>query len=156
MNIVNKTFATNNIDLIYGNLIYVKKNNTKKKVRYWKSGKYIKNSFYRGWSPPHPTFICKKSAYLKGGLYNESIGVSADIELMHRYLCVLNFKYKYIDKTLVIMRYGGISNQSFKNIILQNITILKFLRINKNLIKICIFALYKLKERLKQFIMSNA
>ena len=156
LNIITKSFAKNNVDLIYGNLIYVKKNNIKKKLRYWKSGKYIKNNFYKGWSPPHPTFICKKSTYLKGGFYKENIGNAADIELMHRYLALLNFKYKYINKTLITMRYGGTSNKNLKNIILQNFQILKFLNLNKNLIKVLVFFLYKIKARIKQFINSYA
>ena len=47
-------------DIVYGDLIYVKKNNINSKVRYWKPGSFRKNSFFKGWHPPHPSFFLKK------------------------------------------------------------------------------------------------
>lgn len=151
LKIVSEAFLDTKIDLIYGNLVYVFKN-SKKKLRIWKSSKYFLNAFCKGWSPPHPTFICRKKTYVKGKLYKENIGNSADIELMYRFLEILNFRYKFINKTLVVMSYGGKSNQSLKNIFLQNLCILKFLKINKNLKKIIIFFYYKFRDRLNQFL----
>ena len=59
---------------------------------------------------------------------------------------------KYINKTFVKMRYGGKSNNSLNSIIKQNIEILKFLKINKNLLKILRFIGFKLINRIMQFI----
>ena len=50
------------------------------------------------------------------------------------------------------MRYGGKSNNSLNSIIKQNIEILKFLKINKNLLKILRFIGFKLINRIMQFI----
>ena len=141
--------------IVYGNLIYVKKDNTKITLRYWKPGSYSKNSFFKGWHPPHPSFFAKRSLFKDYGYYNIHNGNSADIELMFRFLNTHNLKSKYLNKTLVRMRYGGASNKDIFSIIKQNIQIMKFLKINRNLYKITIFILYKFVDRLKQFVIKE-
>ena len=142
-------------DIIYGDLIYVKKNNINATLRYWKPGTFIKNSFFKGWHPPHPSFFAKKNLFIKYGYYNLTNGNAADVELMFRFLEIHNIKSKYINKTLVKMRYGGSSNKNILSIIKQNIKILRFLKINQNYYKICIFFFSKFFNRLKQFVIKE-
>ena len=139
-------------DIVYGDLIYVKKDNIDITLRYWKSGAYSKNLFYKGWHPPHPSFFAKKKLFEKYGYYDLNNGNSADVELMFRFLNTHNLKSKYLNKTLVKMRYGGASNKDVLSIIKQNIQIMKFLKINRNIYKTSIFILYKILDRLKQFV----
>lgn len=147
-----KIFELKNPDIVYGDLIYVREHNKNSILRYWKSNIFKKGSFQKGWSPPHPTFFCKKSVYMKFKSYNEDLGTSSDIELMYRYLEVYNLKFEYLNKLLVVMRYGGISNNSLKNIYSQNISILKFLKIKNNFLKSVIFFIGKFFIRIKQLI----
>ena len=56
--------AIGNKDSIYADLVYVDRDNTDKVTRYWKSGKYRKGIFKKGWMPPHPTFYTYKNTYL--------------------------------------------------------------------------------------------
>lgn len=151
LNVV-KSFHENNIDIVYGDLLYVKKNNKNFIIRYWKSTIFKKNSFMKGWSPPHPTFFCKRKKYVTGKLYKTNIENSADIELMHRYLEILDFKSKYLKKILVVMRYGGVSNNSIKKMIFQNIAVLKFLKIHNKPFAIINFFLHKFINRFIQFL----
>jgi len=139
-------------DIVYGDLIYVKKDNIDITLRYWKSGAYSKNLFFKGWHPPHPSFFAKKKLFEKYGYYDLNNGNSADVELMFRFLNTHNLKSKYLNKTLVKMRYGGASNKDVLSIIKQNIQIMKFLKINRNIYKTSIFILYKILDRLKQFV----
>ena len=139
-------------DIVYGDLIYVKKDNIDITLRYWKSGAYSKNLFFKGWHPPHPSFFAKKKLFEKYGYYDLDNGNSADVELMFRFLNTHNLKSKYLNKTLVKMRYGGASNKDVLSIIKQNIQIMKFLKINRNIYKTSIFILYKILDRLKQFV----
>ena len=153
---VTETFFKNkDNDVVYGDLIYVKKNNIDTTLRYWKSGSYDKNSFFKGWHPPHPSFFAKKKLFKDYGYYNINIGNSADVELMYRFLNIYNVKSEYLNKVLVKMRYGGASNKDFFSIIKQNIKIMKFLKIHKNYYKIGIFILYKFLDRLKQFVIKK-
>jgi len=142
-------------DIIFGDLIYVKKDNPNVNLRIWKAGSFIKNSFFKGWHPPHPSFFAKRSLFKKFGYYDLINGNSADVELMFRFLETYQIKSKYINKTLVKMRYGGASNKNISSIISQNIQILKFLKIDKNLFKICIFFINKFFNRLKQFVIKE-
>ena len=144
-------FLNSEINIVYGNLIYVKKSNTGKLLRYWKSNNFQKGLFYRGWSPPHPSFFVKKKTYEKFDNYKIEFGNASDFELMFRLLEKNQVSSKYIDKVLVTMRYGGASNKSLLNIFKQNLTILKILGIEKNYIKIIKFVYIKFKERIKQF-----
>ncbi len=152
LSILNLLFNEHKEDIIYGNLIYVKKNDPNKTLRKWISNNFVSNTFERGWSPPHPSFFVKKKLFSIYGNYNQAIGNSADIELMYRLLEKNKIEAKYINKTFVKMRYGGKSNYSLNAIVKQNIEILKFLKINKNIIKILKFICFKLINRLMQFI----
>ena len=60
---------------------------------------------------------------------------------MFRFLDTHNLKSKYLNKTLVKMRYGGASNKDILSIIKQNIQIMKFLKIHRNIIKL-VFLFY--------------
>ena len=142
-------------DIIFGDLIYVKKDNPNVNLRIWKAGSFIKNSFFKGWHPPHPSFFAKRSLFKKFGYYDLINGNSADVELMFRFLETYQIRSKYINKTLVKMRYGGASNKNISSIISQNIQILRFLKIDKNLFKICIFFINKFFNRLKQFVIKE-
>ena len=139
-------------EIVYGDLIYVKKDNTDIALRYWKPGVYRKNLFFKGWHPPHPSFFVKKKLFDSYGYYDLTNGNCADVELMFRFLDVYNLKSQYLNKTLVTMRYGGASNKNVLSIIKQNIQIIKFLKIHRNIYRISIFILYKILDRLKQFV----
>ena len=147
-----KVFQKKKVDIVYGNLLYVKKNNKNFIIRNWKSSIFKNNLFVKGWSPPHPTFFCKKKNYRIAGLYKKNIGTYADIELMHRFLQKKQFKFYFLNKVLVVMRYGGISNNSIKNILQQNLNTLKFLKIINNPFLIFIFFISKIYLRIKQII----
>ncbi len=153
-NVFNAFEENTSNDIVYGNLIYVKKDNINSNVRYWKPGPFRKNAFFKGWHPPHPSFFVKKKLFKKFGYYDHKIGNSADVELMYRYMEINGINSKYINKTLIKMRYGGASNKNFLSIYKQNIQILRFLKIHKNFFKIIIFFVYKFLDRLKQFVIT--
>lgn len=102
-------------DSCYGDLLYVKKDNPEKIIRYWKSGEYRKGIFKRGWMPPHPTFFVKKEILDKYGYFDTRLKISADYEMMLRLLEKYNITTYYIPRVLVKMRCGGKSN-NIKNI----------------------------------------
>ena len=149
---ISNCFLNHEISIVFGNLIYVKKSNKEKILRYWKSNQYKKGSFFKGWSPPHPCFFAKKKVYDEFGNYNINLGNSSDFDLMFRFLEINKINSIYIDKTLVTMRYGGASNKNFGQIIGQNLVILNILGINRNFFKIIFFIFFKFLNRLKQFL----
>lgn len=148
---VTHAFLSYNKNIVYGDLLYVKKNNLNSILRYWKSNPFKDGNFYRGWHPPHPSFFAKKSLFEIYGNYKNEIGNCADVELMYRFLQKNKIDFSYINSIFVKMRYGGKSNKKFTSIIEQNKQIIKFLQINKNYYKIITFVMYKTINRILQF-----
>ena len=107
--------AIGNKDSIYADLVYVNRDNTDKVTRYWKSGKYRKGIFKKGWMPPHPTFFIKKSCYDQYGIYNLQLKSAADYELMLRMLHKHNISVAYLPEVITKMRVGGQSNITVLN-----------------------------------------
>jgi glycosyltransferase involved in cell wall biosynthesis len=143
---VNKTMVEKDLDSCYGNLVYIKNN---KPYRYWRAG--IQESFKFGWMPPHPTFFVKKCIYEKYGLYRLDCGVNADYELMLRLLEIHTISTTWINKVLVYMTVGGVSNSGLKSRLdafLNDNTAWK-----KNNLSPCFFTLLlKWARKLTQFI----
>ena len=107
--------AIGNKDSIYADIVYVDRDNTDKVTRYWKSGKYRKGIFKKGWMPPHPTFFIKKSCYDQYGIYNLQLKSAADYELMLRMLHKHNISVAYLPEVITKMRVGGQSNITVLN-----------------------------------------
>ncbi|WP_299821872.1 glycosyltransferase family 2 protein [uncultured Pontibacter sp.] len=114
------TFARSGAESVYGDLLYVRKENTEKIVRNWVSGEYNRANFLYGWMPPHPTFYVKREVYNNLGLYNTQFKSAADYELMLRYLYKYKISTAYIPAKLVKMRVGGKSNVTLRNRIRAN------------------------------------
>jgi len=124
-------FKKENADAVYGDLIYVTKGNTNNILRYWRSGRFDPKKLRFGWMPPHPAFFVKRKLYEKHGLYDDTLKISADYDLILRILTHKEYKIFYLPEVIYRMRLGGASNRSFKNILLKSIEDLKVMRRNK-------------------------
>jgi glycosyltransferase involved in cell wall biosynthesis len=138
------------IDAVYGNLVYVKRNNLNKIVRYWKSFDYYPKFFENGNVPPHPTLFVRKRVYLEHGKFNTLFRLSADYEFMLRILKVKSVNSKHINFTMVKMRLGGATSKNISNIIKQNIEIFDAWKLNKVLMPYN-FYFVKLLKRIRQY-----
>jgi glycosyltransferase involved in cell wall biosynthesis len=106
-------FAQQNPDMLYGDLDYVAQDETI--VRKWRTKAYVQGMYNWGWMPPHPTFYCKKQLFERFGLYNVEYGTAADYELMLRFMQQTNVKALHVNKVMVKMQSGGVSNNSLPN-----------------------------------------
>jgi len=140
------------LDGCYGNICYVEKTNPEKIIRNWKSSKYKVGMFSKGWAPPHPTFYVRREFYESYGYFNLNYNIAADFDLMLRFLEINRLNIKYLDKNLVNMRLGGISNSSLKNIIKQNIEIIKAIKDNNIFFNPFLFIYKKIENRISQYI----
>ena len=109
-----------NYDSLFGSLYFVKRDNTNKITRVWKSSAFKKYKFKYGWMLPHPTLFLKKQIYEKYGMFRTDLKFSADYELMLRFLYKNNITAILLSEFMVKMREGGISNMSLKNRIMAN------------------------------------
>ena len=115
------------IDAVYGDVHYVKSNDTSKIVRYYSSRLFRPSWMRMGFMPAHPSFYCKKSVYDKYKLngrkiegfkgnpdcayFNTTYPVAADFEKLLRMIYIGNIKMLYIGRDFVTMRTGGISQR---------------------------------------------
>ena len=139
------------LEACYSDLVYVDPLNTSKIIRYWKSGSFYPGSFSRGWCPPHPTFFARRSVYMQYGNFDLNYKIASDAELMMRFLEVKKIKVKYVPRIWVKFRTGGVSNNTLKNILLQNYEVLKALKNNKLSFNYFYFFYKKLITKTKQF-----
>ena len=127
---VAKVFENPDVDVCYGDLLYVAETDSTlpsrqqatsfRTVRYWKSGQFTPDKFYRGWMPPHPTFFVRRRVYEQYGLFNIDLGTAADYEIMLRFLLKHRVTAVYIPEILVKMRTGGASNANLISRITAN------------------------------------
>jgi len=106
-------FSERNIEILYGDLDYV--DTIGNICRKWRSETYRGGLFDWGWMPPHPTFYCRKNLFDKLGSYKLDYGSAADYELMLRFIHHHGSNPYYLNKVMVKMVVGGISNKSLKN-----------------------------------------
>ena len=141
-------FSNNETDIVYGNLDYV--NEESKVIRNWISRPYEKGLLKKAWKIAHPSFYCKKEVYDRLGGYNDSFKIAGDFELCLRFLEINQVPSFYLNKKLVKMLVGGISNSALKSKWIIFKEDLRALKINNISVNPVLFFLYKLKK-LKQF-----
>lgn len=115
-----KRFQEEKVEGLYADLVYVKRNDTNKITRVWRSGDYSKGKFLKGWMPPHPTFFVKREVYEKYGNFNLDLPSAADYEIMLRFIHKHEIKITYLPSIIIKMRVGGQSNVTLKNRIKAN------------------------------------
>jgi glycosyltransferase involved in cell wall biosynthesis len=149
-----KKIQNENLDGVYGDLLYVDKINTNKIIRFWKSCEFNSNLLVKGWMPAHPTLILRKEVYIKHGVFNKSFKIAADYDFMLRILKDSNLKFGYLPKVVTKMRVGGASNRSIKNII--NKSKEDYRAICSNNIGGIITLLLKNTSKIKQFLIKKS
>jgi len=118
-------FLTKDIDATFSDLDYISFEDESKITRKWRSTPYSIGAFIKGWHPAHPTFFVKKEIYEKYGNFDLDFAISADFEIMLRFIEKHKIKTTHIPQVLVKMREGGESNQSIKNILKGNANVRK-------------------------------
>lgn len=139
------------LDIIYGDLVYVKADDVNKIVRKWRSAPYYPGFFEHANVPPHPTLFLRKEVYEKVGLFNLQYQLASDYEFMLRTFKKFNFKSLYIPRLMVKMRLGGATNKSLRNIFKGNKEIVSAWRSNGLKVPFLLMP-WRFLKRLIQFI----
>lgn len=108
--------ANPELDAVYGDLQYVRKDDTSHVVRYWKSTPFSATRLRRGWMPPHPTLYVRRSCYDRIGGFDTSYRIAADYDSILKFFTQRDFQTQYLPTVFVKMRLGGASNRTLKAI----------------------------------------
>ena len=110
LTLINKEIK--NYDAISGNIIYKNKGQFS---RYW-NYKIVNLNKFNCFKIAHTSLIIKKKLIESIKKYNTKYNISSDTDFILRLSSIKDIKYKYINKTFVIMEAGGLSN-STKNLV---------------------------------------
>lgn len=135
-------------DIVYGDLIYVKREDISFTVRHWNSGDYYNNYFLDGFTPAHPSVYVRRHV-IEEHKYDLSYKLTADYDWLLRIF--EKYKAKYIQEIIVKMRLGGVTNNSYKNIIRGNLEIAKSWKKNKGKYSLITLLYKRPKNKFEQF-----
>ncbi len=110
-----KFLSKHKADAVYGNLNYVKRSEPHIIKRKWRSNALKRRDMRFGWMPAHPTLFIRRSFFQIHGAYSLDLGTAADYELILRFFYKHRLRAVFLDKLIVHMRTGGISNRNFKS-----------------------------------------
>ena len=127
ISVITQKFINENLDILFSNVYYTKKNDLTKIIRKWKSNlkegiqsnDILDKKINNGWMPPHTTLFFRKSLLKDIGYYDESLKISSDYDFIIRLFKRKNLKIFYLNEFTVKMRSGGISNKNIRNIFLK-------------------------------------
>ena len=114
-------FGSEGVEVCYGNQIFTTR--AGRVIRYWKAGCFRRAKWYFGWMPPHPTFFVRRRVYERYGAFDLQYPIAADYELMLRFLFKHRTSVKYLNRVMVNMAPGGLSNRSISAVVKANIEV---------------------------------
>ena len=123
-------FKANQVDAVYGDLVYVAPDDLNRVVRYYDSRPFNPDMIARGYMPAHPTLFLKEAVYKNHGYFKTDYRIAADFEFAARIFGKERLSYHYLPKVMVKMRTGGLSTRNFKSNWILNKEILKACREN--------------------------
>jgi glycosyltransferase len=114
---VMRLFRETQCKAVYGDLVYVARNDMSNIIRFWKSCPFRPQLLRQGWMPPHPALFVHREIYEQLGTFNTGMRIAADYDIVLRFFKHPDFHSEYLPHVLVRMRMGGISNKSMTNML---------------------------------------
>ncbi|MDH3639184.1 MAG: glycosyltransferase [Gammaproteobacteria bacterium] len=118
---IQTALADSTLDACYADLVYVRRQDVTRMVRYWTSQPFRPGLFEYGWLPAHPTFFVRRHVYERYGGFDERYRIQSDFEIALRFLEIHRINSVYVPEILVCMRMGGITNRSLRTILKGNL-----------------------------------
>lgn len=146
-------FSAPDVVAVYGNLVMVDANGNPS--RQWFPGRYTWFKAISGWHPPHPTFYCRAAILKTEGVFDTRYRISADIDVMIRILRHYPRQVVYVNREIIRMLAGGMSNANLKVILKANWECYKAFRQQQFSVPLAAFAVIgKLTRKVLQLIAS--
>lgn len=104
-------------EALYADIRFVRNGHT---VRYYSAAHWRPWMHHWGYMPPHPSLYLRRELFQRLGGYQLGYRISADFELMVRYLCRQRVKSAYLPRCVVQMTPGGLSTAGWRATIWLN------------------------------------
>jgi glycosyltransferase involved in cell wall biosynthesis len=125
-----KEMTEKSVDSCHGDVVFVRRDEPDRIVRYWSEGQFSMRKFKMGWMPYHGTFYVKSKVFKQYGLYREDFPLAADYELMLRFLGKHNISTTYIPEVILKVRTGGASKPGICNTVKMTMENFRAWRVN--------------------------
>jgi glycosyltransferase involved in cell wall biosynthesis len=149
---VAQIMVTENLDVLYGDVIFFSLKNKKFILRRYNSGRFSISKLGLGWMPAHPALFIRKFIFKEVGVFRTDYRIAGDFEFIVRVFNNLKIKHRHWAKALVCMQIGGISTSGWRATFLINREMISACRINgisTNWLKISIRYFFKIFEFIK-------
>lgn len=137
-------------EIVFGDIAYVKRDNPAIRKRTWRTGAFEPGGFQHGWAPPHTAFFARRTRLIEIGGFDLRYRLAADFDLMFRALCVEHMPSSYLPREMVHMRIGGTTNGTLRNVMLQNLEILRSMNAQNMCPEFPSYILMKLVRKLRE------
>lgn len=108
------------VEAVYADVRFVK-DDLETTVRYYGASHWRPWMHNWGYMPPHPSVYIRREVFERLGGYKLGYQISADFELMVRFLCRNRIRTAYLPESVVKMRMGGKSTKNWKANVLLNV-----------------------------------
>jgi glycosyltransferase involved in cell wall biosynthesis len=105
-------FADPAVDATVGDVAFVRPDDLRRITRYCSARAWQPAHFAWGMMPPHPGFFVRRRHYEQLGTYRTDLAISADFDLLVRFLHTAALNFAVVSEPVVFMRTGGTSNAS--------------------------------------------
>lgn len=117
------------LDFVFGDVRYVD-TRTGRTYRVYSANRFRLQMLKIGFAPPHPSLYVRRRVLERIGLYKADYKVAADLDMFVRLFKDKTLHYRYLPITMADMSVGGLSQQWYNRLILNNKEKLRALREN--------------------------
>ncbi len=103
-------------DAVHANLHYISRRKPFRTMRRYRSRFFSRRIMLLGFMPAHPTFYCRRECFSRFGVFDTSMPVAADFDLMLRMIYCGRINTRYVDIDAVTMRTGGASTRGLTSL----------------------------------------
>lgn len=128
--VVEGFFKNEGTDAVLGDVVFIKHGSLNKVVRKYSSAKWRPSKFAWGFMPSHPSFFVKTKLFDTIGYYKTNYKISADYELLIRFLYIYKIRWTYLPIVTTKMRIGGTSTNGLRSMLTLNREIIRGCREN--------------------------
>lgn len=118
-------FQKRDLDIVYGDAVFVSKRFGGRVVRRYHSGILSLRRLSWGWMPAHTAMFIRRDLYQEVGGYKLGYRIAADYEFLCRLLSSRQIYWDYVPEVLVRMTTGGVSTGGVRNTVILNHEVLR-------------------------------